>query len=153
MSSTTTSSGQVCASRRSATSTPTEWSRRLRYPTPPTITRMLSAVVVDTTRAGVDLSGDDARVRVNVGGAWHTGAEAPDGAQDVDALELLGVVRLFEERSVEDGLLVRPGLLPAVGGRGVPCRRRDDLVVRDRSPVEDEVVGEVSTAGPPEPPP
>src|SRR6266705_221358 len=111
---------------------------------------MLSAVVVDATRAGVDLPCDDARVRVNVGGARHAGVEAPDRAQDVDALELLGVVRLLEERRVQDRLLVRAGLPPAVAGRGVPRRRRDDLVIRDRTPVENQVVREVPAPGAPE---
>src|SRR5262249_36753319 len=102
--------------------------------------------------ASVDLANNDpvGAVDVDVGRARHTGIEAPDGAQDVDPLVLVRARKLLQNRRVEDGLLVRPGVTPGVSGTGVPGGRRDDLVVAQQAVVDDSVMRQVAAAGAPQ---
>src|SRR5512134_3019789 len=109
-----------------------------------------AALLLRSARARVDLAGDEVAVAVDVRGAGHARIEAADGTQDVDTLELLRIIRLFEQWRIQHGLFIRARLAPAVAGRCVPGGRREDLVVRDSTAVQSEVVREPAAAGAPE---
>src|SRR6185295_12070935 len=106
--------------------------------------------VVHAAGTRVYLAGDDAGVRMDMRGAWHARVEASDRPQNVDPLELLGVLGLLEEGRVEHRFLVRPGLAPPVRRGGVPRRRRQDLIVGYRAAVQREVMREIAAPRTPE---
>src|ERR687885_801805 len=61
---------------------------------------------LDPTSAGIHLAGHDAAIAVNVRRARHAGVKGADGAQDIDAGEVLRALELFEDGRVQHRFLI-----------------------------------------------
>src|SRR6516162_1585656 len=126
---------------------PSEASRRLWYPTPPISTRMS---VFDTAGTGVHLLHDGGVARVDMGCARHAWIEAAQRSQDVDTLEVFGLVEFFQQRRLHHGFLVRSRIPERVLRRCIQRGGRDDLVVDDRALIKLQMMRKPAAAGTPE---
>src|SRR5262249_52046074 len=108
--------------------------------------------VFDPIRTRVDLACDDpvSAIEMDVGRAGHTGIEAPNRAQDVNALVRLRAGELLQNRRIEHRFLVWAGVAPRIFWAGVPGGRRQDLVVAQRAVVDRRVMREIAAPSAPE---
>src|ERR1051325_9397143 len=83
---------------------------------------------------------------VHVHTAGQAGIEAPHGAHDVDALELL-TRALLEKRRAGDGVLVWPLGPERVPRARVPGRRRIGMVIGDLLSADDQMMGQDAADG------
>src|SRR5438132_7782468 len=113
---------------------------------------MRLASLIDATGAGIDFPRDHIvrSIHVNMGGTGHAGIEAADGAQDIDALVFIWAGEVLQNRRVEHRFLVRPWIAPWVPWAGVPRRGRQDLIIGERTIVDDGVMRQVAAPGTPE---
>src|SRR5262245_56179440 len=108
--------------------------------------------VLDTAGASVHLASDDlvGAVDVDVSRAGNAGREAANGAQNSDALIGVRTGELFQHWRVHHRFFVWPRAAPRIFRAGIPGRRRQNLVVAQRTVIDRGVVRQVAAPGAPE---
>src|SRR5215469_4147730 len=86
-----------------------------------------------------------------VGRAWHAWIERANGAQDIYTLERILITEIgFDNRRVQDRLLICSRGSPGRLRTGVDCRRRHNLIIGEESVLDLTVVTQEATPRPPE---
>ena len=83
---------------------------------------------------------------VHVNSAWQARIKTADGSQNVDSLEMFGVI-FFEEGRVLNRVLVRPGNSVGITRAGVPTRWWIRMIICDFAVTDDNMMREHTAHG------